>query len=120
MSSARVAATGNATRQPVAGTRRPLVVVVGAGFGGLAAAKALARLPVEVLLLDRHNYHLFTPLLYQVATAGLEPEEIAQPVRTILRGLPGVRFRMTAVTGMDLAQRTVQTMNGPIAYDYLV
>src|SRR5437667_3158317 len=63
--------------------RRPRVVVVGAGFGGLRAARALRQAPVDVVLVDRHNYHLFQPLLYQVATAGLEPEQIARPVRAI-------------------------------------
>jgi NADH dehydrogenase len=96
------------------------VVVVGAGFAGLSATRTLAKLPVDVLLLDRHNYHLFTPLLYQVATAGLEPEEIAQPVRTILRGWPNARFRMTSVTGLDLEERTVHTDTGSVGYDYLV
>jgi len=61
-------------------SRRPTVVIVGAGFGGLRAARALRKAPVDVVLLDRHNYHLFQPLLYQVATAGLEPEQIAKPV----------------------------------------
>src|SRR5919199_528536 len=79
---------------------RPRVVIVGAGFGGLAAARALAGAPVDVLLLDRNNYHLFTPLLYQVATAGLEPAEIAHPVRSILRGAPNVSFRVAAAHGM--------------------
>ncbi len=64
----------------------PTVVIVGAGFGGLNAARALRRAPVQVVLVDRNNYHLFQPLLYQVATAGLEPEEIARPARAILRG----------------------------------
>src|ERR1700756_2607639 len=64
---------------------RPRVVIVGAGFGGLEPARKLARAPVDVTVIDRHNYHLFQPLLYQVATAGLEPESIARPVRTILR-----------------------------------
>src|SRR5437870_8565601 len=75
-------------RSPVAtrpATGRPTVVIVGAGFGGLRAARALRKAPVNVVLVDRHNYHLFQPLLYQVATAGLEPEEIARPVRAILR-----------------------------------
>src|SRR5262245_34181880 len=76
----------------------PRVVIVGAGFGGLSAARALANAEVDVLLVDRQNYHCFQPFLYQVATAGLEPEEIAHPVRHILRGIPNVRFRMTKVT----------------------
>src|SRR3546814_6578872 len=67
------------------GRRRPRIVVVGAGFGGLAAAKALAKLPVEVTVVDRRNHHLFQPLLYQVATAALSPAEIAAPIRSIFR-----------------------------------
>ncbi|MFL5076047.1 MAG: FAD-dependent oxidoreductase, partial [Microvirga sp.] len=68
-----------------AASRRPRVVIVGAGFGGLSAAKALGRAPVEVLVIDRHNYHLFQPLLYQVATAALSPADIAAPIRSVLR-----------------------------------
>ncbi|HXM37320.1 MAG TPA: NAD(P)/FAD-dependent oxidoreductase [Gemmatimonadales bacterium] len=98
----------------------PTVVVVGAGFGGLRVARALRRAPVQVVLLDRHNYHLFQPLLYQVATAGLEPEQIAKPVRGILRGQKNFDFRMVEVTGADLAARRLDTSAGPIAYDYLV
>ena len=97
-----------------------LVVVVGAGFGGLRVARALRRAPVQVILLDRNNYHLFQPLLYQVATAGLEPEQIAKPVRSILRGQKNFDFRMVEVTAVDLVQRRLETNAGPIAYDFLV
>jgi NADH:ubiquinone reductase (H+-translocating) len=96
------------------------VVVVGAGFGGLRVARTLRRAPVQIVLLDRNNYHLFQPLLYQVATAGLEPEQIAKPVRAILRGQKNFDFRMVEVGGVDFAQRAVNTTAGPIAYDYLV
>jgi len=75
---------------------------------------------VDVTLLDRHNYHTFVPLLYQVATAGLEPEEIAQPIRRILRDVPNVRFRLNTVTGVDLDRRAVATDAGELRYDYLV
>src|SRR2546428_1462427 len=101
-------------------TGRPTVVIVGAGFGGLRAARALRKAPVNVVLVDRHNYHLFQPLLYQVATAGLEPEEIARPVRAILRRQSNVEFRMTEVTGLDSGGTPVDTTDGPIAYDYLI
>ena len=102
------------------GGEAPTVVVVGAGFGGLRVARALRRAPVQVVLLDRNNYHLFQPLLYQVATAGLEPEEIARPVRAILRGQQNFDFRLALVTRVDLAARRLETNAGPIAYDLLV
>jgi NADH dehydrogenase len=100
---------------------RPHVVIVGAGFGGLAAARALAREPVRVTVIDRHNYHAFLPLLYQVGTAGLEPQDIAYPVRQILRRIPNAVFRLAEVTGADLAGRTLETEEGErIAYDRLI
>jgi NADH dehydrogenase len=95
------------------------VVVIGAGFGGLACTRRLAGAPVDVVLVDRHNYHLFTPLLYQVASALLNPSEVAIPVRSIL-GQSGARFRMADVTGIDPERRLVLTRDGPIAYDWLV
>ena len=95
-------------------------MVVGAGFGGLRAARALRRAAVDVILVDRNNYHLFQPLLYQVATAGLEPEEIAKPVRAILRRQKNLEFRLLEVTGIDFAARRVLTTGLPIAYDYLI
>ena len=97
-----------------------VVVIVGAGFGGLNAARALRRAPVQVVLVDRNNYHLFQPLLYQVATAGLEPEEIARPARAILRGQRNFDFRMVDVTRVDFAAKRVETSAGPISYDFLV
>jgi len=99
---------------------RPLVVIVGAGFGGLRVARGLSRSPVDVTILDRHNYHTFVPLLYQVATAGLEPEEIAQPIRRILRDVTNVRFRLNTVTGVNLDRRAITTDTGELRYDYLV
>ena len=98
----------------------PTVVIVGAGFGGLRVARALRRPPVQVVLVDRNNYHLFQPLLYQVATAGLEPEEIAKPARAILRGQKNFDFRMIEVTRVDFAAKRLDTTAGPIAYDFLV
>ncbi|MBE9180286.1 NAD(P)/FAD-dependent oxidoreductase [Oculatella sp. LEGE 06141] len=96
------------------------VVVVGAGFGGLQAAQSLAGSGAEVVLIDRNNYHTFVPLLYQVATAQIEPEQIAYPVRTLLRRLPNVRFLMAEVNHIDLANQVVQTNRAAISYDFLV
>jgi NADH:quinone reductase (non-electrogenic) len=101
-------------------SERPKVVIVGAGFGGLAAAKALARAAVDVIVLDRQNHHCFQPLLYQVATAALSPAEIAWPIRHMLRTQRNATVLMAEVTGVDLAGRLVQTAAGPISYDYLV
>ena len=79
------------------------VVIAGMGFGGVRAAKELAGQGMEVVLVDRNNYHLFQPLLYQVATAGLEQESIAYPIRAMVRGLPRTRFMLAEVNGFDLA-----------------
>lgn len=98
----------------------PVVVIVGAGFGGLRAARALRRAPVRVVLVDRRNYHLFQPLLYQVATAGLAPGEIAYPVRAILRHQKNLEFRMANVERVDLEKRCLATSTGEIEYDYLI
>ena len=99
----------------------PRVVIVGAGFGGLSCARKLDGEPVEVILLDQHNYHLFTPLLYQVATGLLNPSDIAYPLRTIFRHSPNVRFRQATVTGVDLNRKMVKLDAGPpLSYDYLV
>jgi NADH dehydrogenase len=99
---------------------RPRVVVVGAGFGGLSAARTLANRDVDVLVLDRNNYHGFWPLLYQVATAGLEPEAIAHPVRGIVRKYENVDFQMVEVVGIDFERKQVLTTGGDVPYDYLV
>lgn len=95
-------------------------MIVGAGFGGLRAARALRHAPVDVVLVDRRNYHLFQPLLYQVATAGLEPEQIAKPVRAIVRRQRNFEFRMVEVTGLDPATKRLETRDGAVAYDYLI
>ena len=84
---------------------RPRVVIVGVGFGGLAAARALRKAPVEVVLIDRRNYHLFQPLLYQVATAALSPADIAWPIRSILAGQANARVELGRVTGVDTVRR---------------
>jgi len=101
-------------------TSRPRVVIVGVGFGGLNAARNLAGQDVDVLMLDKNNYHGFWPLLYQVATAGLEPESIAYPVRAIFHSSRNVRFRMTEVQSIDLATRKITTTGRPLTYDYLI
>ena len=97
----------------------PRIIIVGAGFGGLRVARGLRGAAVDVTVLDKHNYHTFIPLLYQVATAGLEPEAIAHPIRRIVTA-PNVRFRLAEVTGMDLERRRVTTDGGDLTYDFLV
>jgi len=100
---------------------RARVVVIGAGFGGLAVARALRDAPVEVLLVDRENYHAFLPLLYQVATSGLSAQDVTHPVRSILRRVPNARFRMAEVAAVDLEARAIETADGTrIGYDVLV
>ncbi|MGH7721618.1 MAG: NAD(P)/FAD-dependent oxidoreductase [Candidatus Dormibacteria bacterium] len=98
---------------------RPRVVIVGAGFGGLSAARALRRAAVDVLVIDRHNYHLFQPLLYQVASGLLDPSEIAHPVRSILRGHGNTDVLMEEVRGIDLQRRVVHG-DSDIPYDFLI
>jgi len=98
----------------------PRVVIVGAGFGGLTAARTLARYPARITIIDRTNYHTFQPLLYQVATAGLSPGEIAAPVRWILRGRENVQVLMQEVHDFDLSQRVVKVPTAQIPYDYLI
>lgn len=99
----------------------PRVVVIGGGFGGLQCAKALRGEPVEVLLVDRHNYHLFTPLLYQVASCLLNPSEIAAPLRKVFRGATNVRYREAEVVRVDFVAKIVHLSDGTtISYDYVV
>jgi NADH dehydrogenase len=102
------------------GATAPHVVIVGAGFGGLRAVRALRRAPVRITLVDRRNYHLFQPLLYQVATAGLAPEDIAHPVRAIFRRQRNFEFRLAEVVGVDLAERRLRTSTGDLAWDFLI
>jgi NADH dehydrogenase len=100
---------------------RPKVVVVGGGFGGLLAVQNLKRTPVDITLIDRRNYHLFQPLLYQVATGGLSPANISAPLRSIFKYQKNVRTLMAEVTGFDMASKTVLVKDGdPIPFDYLV
>ena len=100
--------------------QRPKVVIVGAGFGGLDAAKTLRRAPVDVVVIDRQNYHCFQPLLYQVATAALSPADVAWPIRHILRAQANATVLMEEVQGVDPAQKLLHTNYGFVAYDYLV
>jgi NADH dehydrogenase len=100
---------------------RPHIVIVGAGFGGLSAAVGLAGADADVTVIDRRNYHLFQPLLYQVATAGLSPAQIASPIRAILRRAANVRVVLGKVSGVDKARRLVKVDDRPdLAYDHLI
>ena len=104
----------------IGGDAPPRVVIVGAGFGGLNAAQALGRARARITVIDRKNYHTFQPLLYQVATAGLSPGEIAAPIRSILSSHKNVEVLMAEVTGFDLDRRKVETPDGDFPYDYLI
>src|SRR4051812_28035111 len=98
----------------------PKVVIIGAGFGGLTAAQSLARAPVQVTVIDRHNYHYFQPLLYQVATAALSPADIAWPIRGILKRQKNVTVLMAKVAAVDPDARMVCAGSTRIPYDFLV
>src|ERR1700744_5466658 len=98
----------------------PRVVIVGGGFGGLSVAKALAKQPFDVTLIDRNNYHLFQPLLYQVATAGLSPADIASPIRAILGGQKNTRMVLARVSAVDTAGRAVIAEGQRYPYDFLI
>src|SRR6185295_4166201 len=99
----------------------PRVVIAGAGFGGLSAAQALRHAPVEVTIVDRHNYHLFQPLLYQVATASLSPAEIAQPIRSIVKYQANTHVLLDEVAGVDKDAREVRMKSGrTLPYDFLI
>src|SRR6516162_10877125 len=96
------------------------VVIVGGGFGGLYAAQALRKAPVRVTLLDRRNFHLFQPLLYQVATGVLSPANIASPLRAVLQRQKNTRVLLAEVTGIDVAGRRVVLSDGDMGYDTLI
>lgn len=100
--------------------RRDRVVIVGAGFGGLAAAKRLASQPLDVTIIDQRNHHLFQPLLYQVATAALSPADVAWPIRSIFAGYPNVRVVLGTVEGVDLERREVKSDRISVNYDHLI
>jgi NADH dehydrogenase len=100
--------------------RQPRVVIIGAGFGGLQAARALRKAPVRVTVIDRTNHHLFQPLLYQVATAALSPADISAPIRHILRKQRNAEVVLAEVTGVDLQRRRVLMQHRSLPYDYLV
>ncbi|PCJ65626.1 MAG: FAD-dependent oxidoreductase [Bacteroidetes bacterium] len=99
---------------------RPKVVIIGAGFGGISIAKKLSKENVDIILIDRNNYHMFQPLLYQVATGGLEPSNIAYPVRRVFRDRKNVKFRMAEVINVNTSDKVVNTNLFPIEYDYLI
>nr|WP_299383697.1 NAD(P)/FAD-dependent oxidoreductase [Allomuricauda sp.] len=96
------------------------VIIIGGGFGGIALAKKLANQDIQVVLLDKHNYHNFQPLLYQVSTGGLEPDSIAYPIRKVLQGYPNFYFRLAEVVEVIASEKKVMTNIGDIRYDYLV
>lgn len=98
----------------------PRIIIIGGGFGGIALAKKLSKKEVQVVLLDKHNYHTFQPLLYQVSTGGLEPDSIAYPIRKVLQGYPNFYFRLAEVLHIDTDKRKLRTNIGEIGYDYLV
>jgi len=98
----------------------PKIVIIGGGFGGIELAKHLDDKPVDVLMLDKHNYHTFQPLLYQVATGGLEADSIAFPLRKIFEGQKNFRFRIAEVTKVNIENNSLDTSIGEVKYDYLV
>ncbi len=112
--------TSHENRERVSHAHLPRVVIVGGGFGGLYAARGLARAPVTITVVDKHNYHLFRPMLYQVATGLLSSDEVAAPIRSILRRQKNVTVLMAEVVGVDPHARVVFTREGTVAYDYLV
>src|SRR6516164_9854146 len=98
----------------------PKVLIVGGGFAGLAAAKALSDAPVEVTVIDRRNHHVLQPLLYQVATAALSPADISASIRSVLRNQKNCQVVLGEVTGIDVARKRVEFVNGYAEYDYLI
>lgn len=101
-------------------TNLPRLVIIGGGFAGVALARKMVKEDVQLVLLDRHNYHTFQPLLYQVSTSSLEPDSIAYPLRKIVKRGKNTFFRMTEVSSIDPNEKKVNTNIGSITYDYLV
>lgn len=101
-------------------TNKRRIVVIGGGFGGISLAKKLAKVDAQVVLIDRHNYHTFQPLLYQVSTSGLEPDSIAYPIRKVLKRLNDFHFRLASVKKIDTERQEIQSDIGTLTYDYLV
>jgi NADH:ubiquinone reductase (H+-translocating) len=110
----------DAPSEQVPSMKRPTVVIVGGGFGGLAAARGLVGAPADLLLVDAENHHCFQPLLYQAATAALAPSDIAWPIRHVLRGQANVTVLMASVSAVDADRRTISTSAGDFAFDFLV
>src|SRR5690554_8008771 len=98
----------------------PRIIVIGGGFGGISFIKRLRREKVQIVLIDRHNYHSFQPLLYQVSTAGLEPDSIAYPLRKIFRKHTDFHFRMAEVEHINTKENSISTSIGSLTFDYLV
>ncbi|MFT4832919.1 MAG: NADH dehydrogenase, partial [Psychroserpens sp.] len=101
-------------------TSYPRIVIIGGGFAGVSLAKKLSKKEVQVILLDKHNYHTFQPLLYQVSTGGLEPDSIAYPIRKILKDYPNFIFRLANVQEIETTKKNLITNIGDLKYDYLV
>ena len=101
-------------------TSFPRVVIIGGGFAGLAAAKGLEKQDLQVVLIDKHNYHTFQPLLYQVSSAGLEPDSIAYPLRKIIKNHKNTFFRLAEVENIDADKQEIKTDIGVLTFDYLV
>ncbi len=101
-------------------TSQKRIVIIGGGFGGISLAKSLKNLDLQVVLIDRHNYHTFQPLLYQVSTSGLEPDSIAYPIRKVLKRLKNFHFRLATVEKINLETKEIYTTIGNLTYDFLV
>ncbi len=101
-------------------TSTPRVIIIGGGFAGISLAKKLSKQDIQVVLIDKHNYHTFQPLLYQVSTGGLEPDSIGYPIRKILKNFPNFYFRLAKVSHIDTEKKKINTDIGDIKYDYLI